>query len=257
MDLTIVIPCYNEADNVAQIRARLLPASAELAAEREVEILFVDDGSTDRTWPALRDTFGEPNPPRVDVRFLRHDVNRGLGAALRSGVAAARGAVVVTADSDGTYEFSEIARLLARLTPDVDVVTASVFCPGGRIAGVPAHRVVLSRGVSLLYRLLVRRTPHTYTCLFRAYRREVLARVAWESDDFLGVTELLVRAMLMGYRVAEIPATLRPRTHGASKARLARTALAHLRFQSRIVLHRLHAVSLVERREARRDQGVA
>jgi dolichol-phosphate mannosyltransferase len=254
MDLTILVPCYNEADNVADMRAGLLPVAAELAVDRTVELLFVDDGSRDGTHEALLHTFLDSTTP---VRIERHAVNRGLGAALRTGIAAARGAVVVSTDSDGTYEFAEIPRLLSHLTPAADVVTASAYHPDGRVVGVARYRILLSRGASTLYRLAVDRRIHTYTCLFRAYRREVLDHVAWESDDFLGVTELLVRARLMGYRIAEAPATLCPRAHGASKARLARTMFAHLRFLSRVVLHRLHILPLVESRGTSPDQSAA
>lgn len=257
MDLSILVPCYNEADNVAGLRAHLLPVAAELAADRQVELLFVDDGSEDGTYDVLQETCGTSTAPALAIRIERHAVNRGLGAALRTGVAATRGAVVVSVDSDGTYEFTEIPRLLSYLTPAADIVTASAFHPDGRVIGVARHRMMLSRGASSLYRLLISRRVHTYTCLFRAYRREVLERVSWEADDFLGVTELLVRAMLSGYRVAEAPATLRPRAHGSSKAQLARTVFAHLRFLSRIVLHRLRLVSLVDPQPTRPTRGTA
>lgn len=257
MDLTILVPCYNEADNVADLRAGLLPVAAALAGEREVELLFVDDGSEDGTYDELRKAFRDSTAFSAPIRIERHAVNRGLGAALRTGAAAARGAVVVSTDSDGTYEFAEIPRLLSYLTPETDIVTASALHPEGRVIGVTRHRMILSRGVSFLYRLLISRRIHTYTCLFRAYRREVLDRVAWESDDFLGVTELLVRAMLMGYRATEAPATLRPRARGTSKVRLARTVYAHLRFLSRLVLHRLRLAPLVGPRQARATRGSA
>jgi dolichol-phosphate mannosyltransferase len=234
------------------MHARLLPVAAELAVDREVELLFVDDGSVDGTYGALQEAFHDST---ASIRIERHRVNRGLGAALRTGVAAARGAVVVSTDSDGTYEFAEIPRLLSYLTPEADIVTASAFHPEGRVIGVARHRMILSRGASTLYRLLINPRVRTYTCLFRAYRREVLDHVAWESDDFLGVTELLVRAMLLGYRATEAPATLRPRAHGMSKARLVRTAFTHLRFLSRIALHRLRVVPLVEPRHASPSHG--
>jgi dolichol-phosphate mannosyltransferase len=257
MDLTILVPCYNETENVADMRAGLLPVAAALAGDREVELLFVDDGSEDGTYDELHEVFRASDASSVPVRIERHTVNRGLGAALRTGTAAARGAVVVSTDSDGTYEFADIPRLLSYLTSETDIVTASALHPDGRVIGVPRHRMILSRGVSFLYRLLVSPRVYTYTCLFRAYRREVLDRVSWESDDFLGVTELLVRAMLMGYRATEVPATLRPRARGTSKVRLARTIYTHLRFLSRLVLHRLRLVPLVEPRRVRATRGTA
>lgn len=237
MDLSIVIPCYNEAENVPKIRAEFFSVATDLAKAHSLEVIFVDDGSTDGTWQALMDTFG--HEPHIPIRFERHEINRGLGAAIRTGFTAARGEVVVTTDSDGTYRFSEIPALLSCLTPDIDIVTASPYHPAGGVEGVPAYRLLLSRGSSVIYRFLVNWHIHTYTCLFRAYRREVIEHVAFESDGFLAGTELLVKGMLMGYRVAEYPSVLHSRVFGTSKAKLVRTILAHLRFQARILLHRL------------------
>jgi dolichol-phosphate mannosyltransferase len=244
MDLSIIIPCYNEVENVPKIQREFFPVVAELAKTHSLEVIFVDDGSIDDTWQTLKDTFGNHRELQGAVRFERHEVNRGLGAALRTGFAAAHGQVIVTTDSDGTYKFSEIPVLLSYLTPDVDVVTASAYHPAGGVVGVPAYRLILSRGSSAIYRLLVDRRVHTYTCLFRAYRREVIENVTFESDGYLAGTELMVKGMLMGYRVAEYPAVLHRRVFGASKAKLVRTILAHLRFQGSILLHRLRLAQL-------------
>lgn len=246
MDLSIIIPCYNEVENVPKIRAEFFPVVANLAQACMLEVIFVDDGSTDGTWQALTEAFGNLSEEGITVRFECHKVNRGLGAALRTGLAAARGEVIITTDSDGTYKFSEIPALLSRLTPDTDIVTASPYHPQGGVEGVPSYRLILSRGSSLLYRLLVHWRVHTYTCLFRAYRRRVVENVTFSSDGFLAGTEILVKAMLMGYRVAEYPSVLHSRAFGTSKAKLARTILAHLGFQMRILLHRLHLMSLVD-----------
>jgi dolichol-phosphate mannosyltransferase len=250
MDLSIIIPCYNEVDNVPKIRTEFFPVAAELAKTHSLEVIFVDDGSTDGTWQALMDTFGNGNEPQIPIEFERHEVNRGLGAAIRTGLAAARGEMLVTTDSDGTYEFAEIPALLSHLTPDVDVVTASPYHPAGGVEGVPACRLILSQGSSTIYRLLVDWRVHTYTCLFRAYRRTMVEHVSFESNGFLAGTELLVKGMLMGYRVAEYPAVLHSRVFGTSKAKLVRTILAHLSFQARVLLHRLHLMPLVEPRKA-------
>lgn len=254
MDLSIVIPCYNELDNVPKIHREFFPVAAQLAELHSLEVVFVDDGSTDGTGRALRDAIGNGHLPEMSVRFERHPVNRGLGAALRTGFAAARGEVIATTDSDGTYRFSELSTLLSYLTPDVDVVTASPYHPAGGVEGVPAYRLILSRGSSVIYRLLVDWRVHTYTCLFRAYRRQVIERVSFESDGFLAGTELLVKAMLTGYRVAEYPTVLHSRVSGVSKAKLARTILAHLGFQACVLLHRLNLVSFAEPRRTTGSQ---
>lgn len=253
MDLSIVVPCYNEVDNVLKLQAEFLPVVADLARTRSVQVVFVDDGSSDGTGQALREAFGNTDTG-ILFQFERHEVNRGLGAALRTGLAASCGTVVVTADSDGTYPYAEILALLACLGPDVDILTASPYHPAGGVAGVPRYRLVLSQGASLIYRILLDRHLHTYTCLFRAYRRSVIESISFESNGFLAGTELLVKAMLTGYRVAEYPTVLHARKFGVSKAKLLRTIRAHLRFQVRILLHRLHLTPLVESQAIREKQ---
>lgn len=240
MDLSVIVPCYNEVEGIPKIQGELFPVLADLAKSYTLEVIFVDDGSRDGTWDALHQAFTNGNEQPVAIVFERHKVNRGLGAAIRTGFAAARGNIVITTDSDGTYKFSTIPDLLTRLTPDIDIVTASPYHPQGGVAGVPAYRLVLSRGSSTIYRLLVNWRVHTYTALFRAYRRAVVDNVPFESDGYLAGTELLVNGMLKGYRVTEYPAVLHSRILGVSKAKLARTIWAHLRFQGRILLHRLN-----------------
>jgi len=242
VDLSIVIPCYNEVENVAKIKNELLPIVTEMARTQSLELIFVDDGSSDGTLEALKTTF-EPLDG-ISLKFERHMTNRGLGAALRTGFAACAGLEVVTTDSDGTYQFSCIPELLSRLKEGADIVTASPYHPDGNVVGVPGYRLVLSRGSSLIYRILVDWRIHTYTCLFRAYRHEVIEEFNFQSDGFLGGTELLVKAMLHGRRVIEYPAVLYRRVYGSSKARILRTILAHLQFQGRVLLHRAHLSSL-------------
>lgn len=244
MKLSIVIPCYNEVDNVDKLSQEFFPVLENLvksgtAGVGMVEVIFVDDGSSDGTYNALVARFAQQDTPAITIRFEQHSVNRGLGAALRTGFVAASGDVIITTDSDGTYRFDEIPALLAKLSPDVDIVTASPYHPDGGVDNVPGYRLVLSRGSSLLYRVLVDYHVHTYTALFRAYRRDVVKTILFESNGFLGGTELMVMAMLNGYRVAEYPTVLHSRVFGASKAKIARTIKAHLRFQGKVALMRL------------------
>jgi dolichol-phosphate mannosyltransferase len=249
MDISIVIPCFNEADNVYKIQEEFFPVAVEMAKNHLLEVIFVDDGSTDGTRQIFEQVFSCTEMPGVTVRYIEHEVNQGLGAAQRTGFAAARGEAIITTDSDGTYKFTEIPKLLAYLKPNVDIVTASPYHRDGSVVDVPAYRLVLSRGSSTIYRMLVDRDVCTYTCLFRAYRRQVIENAPFESNGYLAGTELLVNGMLMGYRVAEYPAVLHARIFGASKAKLVRTIFAHLKFQGRILLHRLHLMRFTQLRK--------
>lgn len=247
VDLSIVIPCYNEIETIEKLKRELLPVVRQLVSQRAdsawdesreensrlIEVIFVDDGSTDGTFFALLDAFGDDESENgsINLRFAQHRTNQGLGAALRTGFDMARGAVIVTTDCDGTYHFDEIPKLLSRLTPSVDLVTASPYHPDGAVDGVSPYRLLLSRGSSAIYRMLADRRIYTYTALFRAYRREVIQNVPFHSTGFLAGTELLVNAIRMGYRVSEYPTVLHSRVHGISKAKVARTVQAHIGFQ--------------------------
>lgn len=227
MDLSIIIPCFNEEQTIPSLERNLFPVIEQLCEERTVEVIFVNDGSQDGTAKLLDDlTVRHPG-----VRVVKHSHNKGLGAATRTGFAHARGDIVVVTDSDGTYPFTEIPNMLALLTPDVDIVTASPYHTDGGVEGVPAYRIFLSKGASLLYRILLKWNLHTYTAMFRVYRREVVHSVPSMANGFLMPAELLSVAILLGYKAVEYPTVLHVRCYGQSKARVARIILAHVRFQ--------------------------
>lgn len=236
MQLSLVIPCYNETESIDQMREQLGAIRSDLERRGPFEVVFVDDGSSDDTYEKLSKAFSD----WPSVMIVRHDRNRGLGAALRTGFGHARGDVIVTTDSDGTYPFTTIPAMLNMLRPGIDVVTASPYHPKGGVDGVPAYRLAFSKGASFLYRVFVNPRLHTYTAMYRAYRREVVERIPTTSDGFLMVTELMVGALLAGYRVAEFPAVLRVRRYGQSKARVWQITRSHLRYQAHVLLQRLH-----------------
>jgi dolichol-phosphate mannosyltransferase len=251
MKLSVVVPCFNEEDNIEKLKNEFFPEIEKLLGScldsekiDALEVVFVDDGSRDGTYEALKNAFGPFEHPAISIKFEKHEVNRGLGAAMRTGFGVVTGDVVVTTDSDGTYHFSTLPSLLALLNGKVAIVTASPYHPKGEVVGVPGYRIFLSRGSSLLYRILLNWKIHTYTALYRAYRREVIDQIPFVADDFLGGTELMVKAMLKGYQVAEFPAVLHRRMFGVSKAKLLKTIASHLNFQTRLVLHRLHVRSM-------------
>ena len=237
-DLSIVIPCYNESDSLDELASQLDPVLNQLRQTRTVELLFIDDGSTDDTYVRLQRLFG--SCPGVTI--VQHGRNRGLAAALKTGTAHTTGHVIVFTDSDCTYPPATIPGLLACMTPDVDVVTSSAYHPDGGVDGVPAYRLVFSRGASALYRLLVNPRIHTWTAMYRAYRRGVLEDIETSTTGYVVMAELMVEAILRGYRVAEYPTVLHVRRYGQSKARVWKITREHLRFQTQILWRRVAAL---------------
>jgi dolichol-phosphate mannosyltransferase len=251
--LSIIVPCFNEIENIEILDNELLPIIEKIIDEGGIrngigidfaEIIFIDDGSLDGTYKKLKEVFSNKKLPKIEIKILKHKKNLGLGAALRTGFNIAEGDLIVTLDSDGTYKFSGIHAILSCMEPGIDIVTASPYHPLGKVVGIPAYRLILSRGSSLIYRLLMDWRIHTYTCLFRVYRSRVVKDVNFEANGFLGGTELLVKAMLKGYVATEIPEELHRRQYGESKARIIKTILSHLRFQVWLLQQKIRMILL-------------
>jgi dolichol-phosphate mannosyltransferase len=222
---TLLIPCYNEVEVIPHLCARLREVIPQMSSNGDVEVLFIDDGSTDGTAEVIRQ-----EATGFSFRVVAHRSNRGLGAALRTGFGECRGSEVVTLDSDCTYDPLQALKLLTALRQGNDVVTGSPYHPRGEVIDVVPWRLFVSKILSYVYWAVLPVRLFTYTSCFRAYRRDVLAHLDAGDDGFLGVTQLLVSAILRGYRVAEIPARLTSRRFGRSKIRTVQVALSHLKY---------------------------
>lgn len=235
--VTVVVPCYNEELILPYLSNTLEHVRHELSDRYDLRFVFVDDGSTDGTWHQLQQVFGN----RAECRLVRHDHNRGVAAALMTGLARADTEVVCSIDCDCTYDPLELGRMIPLLAEGVDLVTASPYHPEGMVRNVPGWRLLLSRQLSRLYRLVLHHKLHTYTSCFRVYRRSAVVGLQIEEPGFLGVAELLGRLDLNGGSIVEFPATLEVRMLGRSKMKIARTIGGHLRLLTRLVADRLSA----------------
>lgn len=242
MHLSIVVPCYNEEESLEVLAERLRLTSMRLDGLR-VEYVLVDDGSTDGTFAGLT-ALAEKLP---GARVVLHERNRGLGAALRTGMAESLGDVVVTMDSDCTYDPVEIPELVQRLR-DADVALGSPYHPEGGAQNVPPHRLALSMTLSRLYRIVLRRPDlHTFTSMFRAYTREATDAAHSTSDDYLALTEMLVSLIDGGFRIVEHPTVLHVRVSGVSKLRVARMVRRHALMVARLSVRRAVSPSVQTR----------
>ena len=236
-DLAIIIPCCNEEEALGLLRERLHPVLAGIAPRFDTELVLVDDGSTDATWDWLQLVKQFDWPARVILG--RHERNRGLGAALRTGLDLSDASIIVTIDVDGTYPFGTIEPLLDAIISGADIATASPYHPDGGVAGVSSWRLLFSRGASTFYRLLVDQRIHTYTALVRAYRRDILEETLSDHPGFLNVAVTLVEACRRKAAVVEIPAVLSQREVGQSKARVFRITRTHLRYMAQLIWLRM------------------
>jgi dolichol-phosphate mannosyltransferase len=221
----VLVPTYNEAENIASIVGRLR------CSVPDVHILVVDDSSPDGTG-ALADGLAARDP---SVHVLHRTEKTGLGAAYLDGFGwgLSRGYTqLVQIDADGSHLPEQLTSLLAA-ADTADVVMGSRWVPGGAIENWPWHRRALSRGGSFYSRLLLRLPQRDATGGYRVYSAQALERMNLSSVDSLGYCfqiEMLLHAVRADLRVVEVPITFVERVRGASKMspRIAVEAMARV-----------------------------
>jgi len=228
MNLSIVIPMFNEAENVESTLKRVEEALTSF--QGTYEIIPVNDGSLDQTLDILKRFAGRNGKVKV-VSYLK---NVGRGMALRKGFKESSGEIIVSIDADLSYDPHYILDLVGTLRneQETDFVLASPYMPGGGVHNVPGLRLWLSKSGNKILRFAMPNRIYTSTGIFRAYRRKVLDSVELESDGKEIHLEILSKALALGYRVKEIPAVLTGRKKGKSKFKLKKTAASHLVFSA-------------------------
>jgi glycosyltransferase involved in cell wall biosynthesis len=199
--LTVIVPVYNEAATIDTLLRRVF------TAPYQKQVIVVDDGSVDGTRVVLQEWEGYPN-----LLILRHPVNRGKGAAIRTGLENAVGRYTLIQDADLEYDPDEYTRLLEPLlTGQAEVVYGSRYLSGGpnrppwtlNRLGV----VILNRWLRLLYGV---RLTDEATC-YKVFPTEVLRRMDLACEGFEFCPEVTAKAFRLGLRIHEVPISYRPR----------------------------------------------
>jgi len=242
----VVLPTYNEAENLPGI------AAAILAALPEATLLVVDDGSPDGTGRLADDLAG------VDARVrVRHrSAKQGLGRAYLDGfeIALAGGAtIVVQMDADWSHDPAVLPSLIGPIIGGVaDLVIGSRYTRGGGVVDWGLGRRVISRGGSVFARLILRLGPHDLTGGFKAWRAPTLATIPFvgiHAGGYVFQIEMTFRATRLGARIVEIPIVFRDRRVGQSK--MSRRIV----LEALVVVVQLRAEELWARMRGRRAPG--
>jgi dolichyl-phosphate beta-glucosyltransferase len=237
VDLSVVLPVYNEERALAATFERLVPAlEALLGPQGSFEIVCVDDGSTDKSRAILEEL--RAREPRLQVMAL--PANRGKGAAVKTGVLATRGKRIFFMDADLSTPLEEMPAFLGALESGYDVVIGNRRTPGARITRhQPKLRETLGKGFTMLVRTLLAPGVSDFTCGFKAFRRdaarEIFSRVT--IDGWAFDAELVVIALVQEHRLAQVPVAWHHEDN--SKVRLARAIPSSLLGVLRIRWQRL------------------
>ena len=208
MKLTVVVPCYNECETIAELVDKVKEAPVE-----QLEIILVDDGSSDGSTELIRKQI----EPTVD-KVIYHEKNMGKGAALRSGFKEATGDIVVVQDADLEYDPREYPKLMEPiLSGNADVVFGSRFMGGN------AHRVVYywhmvgNRFLTLMSNMLTNINLSDMETCYKMFRREVIQSISIEENRFGFEPEITAKVARGKYRIYEVGISYHGRTYEQGK----------------------------------------
>ena len=219
-ELTILMPCLNEAQTIADC---IRKAQGFLAASGITgEVLIADNGSSDASCSIAT---------RLGARVL-HVERKGYGSALLGGIRAARGRHVIMGDADGSYDFGRIDEFVAKLRDGVDLVMGNRFRGGIHPGAMPLlHRYLGNPVLSQLGRLFFNAPVGDLQCGLRGFNRSSIQRIDLQSTGMEFASEMVVKAALSGLQIAEVPTTLAPDGRGRPPhLRTWRDGWRHLRF---------------------------
>ena len=206
--LSVVIPCFNEANTIAQIIERVHHQVAE------AEIVVVDDGSTDGTRDVLR-SLGDGQVP--GLRVLLHERNGGKGTALHTGIDAAAGEVILIQDADMEYDPRDYPAMLQPIQEGrADVVYGSRFLGGPRRAMMFWH-MVANKLLTLMTNLLYNTILSDMETGYKVFRAEAIKGVPLHAKRFDFEPEVTAKMLKRGYRIYEVPISFYPREYSEGK----------------------------------------
>ncbi len=205
--VSVVIPCYNEETTVLELLARVREAAVPLH-----EIIAVDDGSSDNTLAKLE------SADVPGLRVLRHEHNRGKGAALRTGFAAVTGDIVIIQDADLEYDPAEYHGLLDPILKDrADVVFGSRFMGGGPHRVVYFWHMVANRLITLASNMLTNLNLTDVETCYKVFRADILARITVEENRFGFEPEITAKVAKLNPRIFEVGISYYGRTYEEGK----------------------------------------
>lgn len=204
IELSVIVPMYNEEEQIQESAIKLTQVMEKI--EDKWELIFVNDGSTDKTLELISDIVRKDHR----VRVLSYPNNRGRGYALRTGIKCSKGRSIITTESDLSWGAEIIIKLYEEIKDsDADIVIASPYRKGGKLVNIPLRRAFLSWLGNKILRMTIPVNITMFTGMTRAYNGDIVRSLILEEDGKEIHLEIVSKAYMLDYKFREIPAILR------------------------------------------------
>ncbi len=210
--LGIYIPLYNEEEGIDHLESELAKLELLLKDKCNYEIILIDDGSIDNTLELLKEKFNKKL-----YRVISHSENKNLGGFLKTSIKDCQKDFIAFLDSDCTYNPSLLNEMYDLSLDGFSVVNASPYHPKGIVVGVGKIRLFLSKSVNRVYRFISGKDFYTTSSICKIYKTELIKKIPITRKNFIAVTELFTKCMLITNKGIDFPCTLSTRLFGVSK----------------------------------------
>ena len=219
MELSVVIPVYNEEGNIGPLTRKVREVIGP-----ENELLVVDDGSSDNTLKEL-----DPNICKV----IKHEVNKGKGQAMKTGIKGAKGDFTLFIGGDGQDDPKEIPVFLEAVKSGSDFVIGSRFKGNLTKGSITAVNSFGNKMITALFNILFGVRLTDTQAEYKCFRTDKLKDLSFESNRYEIETEMIIRALRKGYKITEVPVSRYPRQHGISN--LYQVPMGRIKFGFRVL----------------------
>ena len=229
-DLTIYIPLFNEEEGVEYLKDELETSYPDLSNLADIDIVLINDGSTDKTPYLLEKYFQDKK-----YRIIHHEHNKNLGGFLNTAINDCTSSFIGFLDSDCTYHPSLMKEMINKIQEGYEIVNASPYHPNGHVKNVGEIRLFLSRSINKVYKLISRKNFYTTSSICKIYKTDLVKKIMITRKNFVAVTELFTKSVLNTNKIFELPCTLNARIFGVSKMNVYENIVDHIKYLSHYI----------------------
>ena len=222
---SLYIPLFNEEEGIEHLFNNINDGLDAINSKCDLNIIFVDDGSTDNTFQSLEKYFVGDS-----FEIIRHESNKNLGGFLKTAINHCKSDYIGFFDSDCSYSVSTLLEMLDFVSDGYEIINASPYHPDGNVEGVSKLRIFPSKVVNSIYRFLTKKNIFTASSICKIYKTNLVRKIEIKNEGFVAIVELLTKSSILTENFKEFPCTLKGRLFGKSKMKFINVIVSHLKY---------------------------